>query len=299
MTGQFNLNKVLTDGRKSPINMIPPQDKDILITDQHTELTPEGDKVQYTRVVGIADNVRTEDGRLVFDWKITDPSIQNLVNNAKYPEKLFNYSPEHIPIDIDEEYPDGRTGIVEHIAITNSGLANDKEAITTRIFNRVMNKLKPDNGDNMENEVEEKINTKIEDMIGERLKVVDDLQTAIEGLDIKKLNEMIQKIEELPDLEKVLVDVEDLKKNTKQFIDNDSEEWSKLVKNVKTNSGISEDTLHKMGLKELQELDSKFKKNSKGVGESGGQSVAKTIVDEINEQYGTDVGKTLFNEGDS
>ena len=98
--GQFTLDKVLSDSRRSPRALYPPEDEDVLVIDQHTN---DQGLVEYTKTVGVVKNIVNKDGKLEFDWVVTDPSLKELVDNADHPEKLFMYSPEFVPINKTEK----------------------------------------------------------------------------------------------------------------------------------------------------------------------------------------------------
>lgn len=132
--GRFNLDKELSDGRRSPMVLLPPDNEDVLIIDQHTD---ENDIVQYTKTVGVMKHAVNEDNRFIFDWTVTDPGLKALVESAKHPEKLFKYSPEFKAVNKTEKHDQGEIGKLKHIAITNR--ANDTDAITTKIYDMVKN----------------------------------------------------------------------------------------------------------------------------------------------------------------
>jgi hypothetical protein len=283
MEGQFNLDKRLRDNRRSPKHFILPDDEDILITDEHTEETANGDMMHYTKVVGVAKNVSINGKKLDFEWIPTDPSLINLVDSSKFPKKLFKYSPEHVGVNPSEEYEQGEVGILRSIAITN--LANDDDAITTRIKNKVNDIIK---GDEMKDEeikslVDAQVKAQVEPF-EERLKLmdkIDEVISKVDKIDVGKLEEVIGMI---PDLQKI----PELEKNISKYVEDDSEQWLELYKNVKVNSDISEETLQKMDIKDLEVLDAKYEKNVQGASGTGKQKLS--VVESFNAKYGTKIG---------
>lgn len=292
--GQFSLDKVLNDKRISPRALYPPRDEDILIIDQHTN---QDDIVEYQKTVGIVKRSESENGKFNFNWVITDPGLKELVKHAKNPQKLFKYSPEFKPVNPTEDYPDGEYGMVKYIAIVDSKLANDSDAYSTKIYNLVKNIIKGDE-DMKQEEVQKMIDKSIEP-ITEKIGKIDELQEAVNKQDWSKIDEITGQLKDLPKLvekvegiDSIKVQVEDLVKNQKQVIKEDEEKRENLVKNIKTNGGISESTLKKMSISELEEMDTKLAKNIKGYG-SVGKPAPKSIIDKINEEYGTDLGSKL------
>lgn len=284
--GQFNLDKILADKRRSPKQFVLPSDRDILITDQHTERTAQGDLMRYTRVVGVAENVQVNDGKLEFDWIPTDPGMKNLIDNSKHPTKLFKYSPEHIAQNTSKEYPQGEVGLLRSIAITN--VANDEDAITTKIKNTALKIFKGDE-EMKEEDIKAMIDSKVAEEVApfkERAELLEKLEGVIgkvDKIDVDKLEEVIGMI---PNLQKI----PELEKNIKGIVKDDSEEWEKLVKNVKHNGGLEEETLQKMSISELKALDERFSKNSPGAGISN-STEPEDIVAQINAEYGTHIGE--------
>ncbi|MCE7700073.1 MAG: hypothetical protein K8E24_015030, partial [Methanobacterium paludis] len=254
--GRFNLDKKLLDGRPSPKDFIIPKDEDILITDQHTRETPQGDLVEYTRTLGVVKNAYTKNGRLEFEWEPTDPGLINLVKAAKHPEKLFRYSPEHVPIHKTDEYTEGEMGILKSIAITN--LPNDDDAITTRIRNTVMKILGKDNeGEDMEIEevrkiVQEEVGKSKEDIdaFEERIKAAEDMSKAISKEDFEELKKIVK---ELPSKVGVVADkVDEIEKNMRQTLEGDPELREKLVKNIRTQVALGDEVVKNMSMSELK-----------------------------------------------
>ena len=284
--GKFNLNKTLTDGRRSPRALYPPEDKDVLIIDQHTD---DNGQLLYTRTVGVAKSIQNEDGELGFEWVVTDPGLKELVNNAKHPEKLFKYSPEHLPINVTEDYDQGEYGKLEAIAITN--MANDDDAITTKVYDMVQNVvgrfMNKDDGDEMEKQEVEQMVTDSVQPIQDKLDEMKEIKEKLEGFDFEGLQAMIDGYKQVESK------VEGLEKNVQKLTEIDDEERAKLIKNIVTNGEMSEDELEGMSLASLEKINKKFVKNVEGVGEEGEGGKEKTVVDEINEQYGLNIGESL------
>lgn len=286
--GQFSLDKTLRDGRRSPRALYPTEDEDILIIDQHTD---DDDQVLYTKTVGVAKQVENADGKLEFEWVVTDPSLEKLVTNAKHPEKLFKYSPEFKPINITDDYDQGEYGQLKRIAITN--MANDDNAITTKIFDLVKNAFKGGNeGDEMDKEeIEALIDSKYDqdsiDEMKQKLGELDEIKEKLDGFDFEGLKTLIEGFDQ------VKVNVEDLQKNVEQITDESKEERDKLVKNIVTNGGLKEETVKLMKMTELRTLNEKLSKHSQGSGHTPDPIKGKTVVDEINEQYGMNIGESL------
>lgn len=288
--GKIKLDKKLKDERRMPRALYPPDEEDVLIIDQHTD---ENDLVQYTKTVGVAKRVENVDGKTEFEWVVTDPALRELVSEAKHPERLFQYSPEFRPINITEKYDQGEYGQLKYIAITN--MANDDEAITTRIKNIVKNVVNGNNvneGDEMDKEeIEALIDSKYDqDSINEmkqKLGELDEIKEKLDGFDFEGLKTLIEGFDQ------VKVNVEDLQKNVEQITDESKEERDKLVKNIVTNGGLKEETVKLMKMTELRTLNEKLSKHSQGSGHTPDPTKGKTVVDEINEQYGMNIGESL------
>lgn len=288
--GQFTLDKVLSDSRRSPRALYPPEDEDVLVIDQHTN---DQGLVEYTKTVGVVKNIVNKDGKLEFDWVVTDPSLKELVDNADHPEKLFMYSPEFVPINKTEKYDQGEYGKLKRIAITN--MANDDQAFTKKIVNIIKNAFNPENieiGDNMdESKVEGMIKEAI-DPLAERLQVLDKLEEAFGKFDPAKIDELTQKLEGLEGISELPTKVEELEKNVQKINAPIEQEREELVKNLKTNQDIiSEDSLVKMNIEDLRKLDQKYQKTPNG--SFGVDTSGEDIVAQINAEYGTNVGATL------
>ncbi len=294
VSGQFSLDKVLSDTRHSPRALFPPEDEDILVIDQHTN---DQGLVEYTKTVGVVKDVRNSKGKLEFDWIVTDPGLKELVDNADHPEKLFMYSPEFVPINKTEKYDQGEYGKLKRFAITN--MANDDEAFTNKIINIIKNTFNPqDNkniGDNMvemdEKQVQEMIDKAVEPykQFNERLEKLDEIEGALEKFDPTKLDEVVTALTGLKELPQK---VETLEKNIKDINAPLESEREELVKNLKTNQDIiSEDSLVKMNIEDLRNLDKRYQKTP--TGSFGTDTNPQDIVAQINAEYGTDVGASL------
>jgi len=295
--GQFTLDKVLSDTRRSPRALYPPEDEDVLVIDQHTN-----DKglVEYTKTVGVVKNINNKNGKLEFDWVVTDPGIKELVNESDHPEKLFMYSPEFNPINKTEKYDQGEYGKLRRIAITN--MANDDEAFTKKIINIIKNTFNNDKdvdlinkGDNMDEKIVQEMIDKAVEPYKERLEKLDEIEGALEKFDPNKLDEVVTALvglKELPDK------VETLEKNIKDINAPLESEREELVKNLKTNQDvISEESLVKMNIEDLRKLDEKHQKTPGG--SFGTDTSPNDIVAQINAEYGTNVGATLNQQDDS
>lgn len=288
--GKIKLDKKLKDERRMPRALYPPDEEDVLIIDQHTD---ENDLVQYTKTVGVAKRVENVDGKTEFEWVVTDPALRELVSEAEHPERLFQYSPEFRPINITEKYDQGEYGQLKYIAITN--MANDDEAITTRIKNIVKNVVNGNNvneGDEMDKEeIEALIDSKYDqdsiDEMKQKLGELDEIKEKLDGFDFEGLKTLIEGFDQ------VKVNVEDLQKNVEQITDESKEERDKLVKNIVTNGGLKEETVKLMKMTELRTLNEKLSKHSQGSGHTTDPTKEKTVVDEINEQYGMNIGESL------
>jgi hypothetical protein len=118
----------------------------------------------------------------------------------------------------------------------------------------------------------------------ERLKLmdkIDEVISKVDKIDVGKLEEVIGMI---PDLQKI----PELEKNISKYVEDDSEQWLELYKNVKVNSDISEETLQKMDIKDLEVLDAKYEKNVQGASGTGKQKLS--VVESFNAKYGTKIG---------
>ena len=298
INGQFSLDKVLKDTRRSPRALYPIENEDVLVIDQHTN---DQGLVEYTKTVGVVKNVKNLDGKLEFDWVVTDPSLKELVDEADHPEKLFMYSPEFNPINKTDKYDQGEYGQLRRIAITN--MANDDEAFTNKIINIIKNTFNPNSNNNIGDNMDE---TKVQNMIkeavdpiGQRLEVLDKLEEVMGKFDPDKLDELTQKLEGLEGVAKLPEKVEELEKNIQQINAPIEMEREELVKNLKTNQDIiSEDSLVKMNIEDLRNLDKKYQKAPNG--SFGTDQSPDDIVAQINAEYGTNVGATLNQpQGDS
>lgn len=239
----------------------------------------------YTRVVGVATDVKMTDGKLEFEWQPTNNNIKNLIDTAKHPEKLFKYSPEYKPEAKSEDYPDGEIGLLKSIAITDNHMANDGDSITTWIKNSI-NKIK---GEEMK---DDEVKQLVSDSIApfeERLKLLDkfdEVTEKIDGIDFDKFKQLIDLI---PEIEKV----EELEKNIKKISSKDDARKEELIKNIKTNGDMEdEEALEKMSLEGLEKLYVKFKKEDDTIGGTSGTQKL-SIVEQINAKYGTNVGASL------
>jgi hypothetical protein len=288
--GQFSLDKVLTDGRHSPTQLIPNPNKDVILFDQHREKTPNGEMVEYKRAVGILKSAENVDGKFKFNWIITDSNIREIAKNAKYPEKLFTYSPEHIPINKTKEYDQGVYGIVDAIAITNFN--NDDEAITTKIWNKIQETFKSDdNGDSMkENEVKEMIKnqleesqTNVETLIDEKLDKVNEVLGKLDGVDFEAIKKIPGALETLE------TQIGEVKGNVDGLLSTEDLEKNQLIQKIVSKGVFTEESIKNMKMPELQKLGEQFEIEFDGVMEHNHKQKTKDIFDEIKDEYGVDL----------
>jgi hypothetical protein len=140
-----------------------------------------------------------------------------------------------------------------------------------------------------EEDIKSMIDSKVAEEVApfkERAELLDKLEGVIgkvDKIDMEKLDEVIGMI---PNLQKI----PELEKNIRTVVKDDSDEWETLVKNVKLNGGLEEETLQKMSISELRALDQRFAKNSPGAGQSNSNE-PEDIVAQINAEYGTHIGE--------
>lgn len=291
--GKFTLDKVLKDGRKSPKSFVIPEDKDILVYDQHRQKLPDGRVIEAkTRTLGILKKAWQDDNHLHFNWKITNQDVLNLASEAKHPEKLFMYSPEHFPVDKNKDYPQGQIGKLDGMAVTN--LPNDAESITEKIFNSLANlvnnkeedPLVIDKGDKMEDEkIKELIQNSITDIdfkgmieaaMAEKLEVVDELQQNIEKIDFTKINDSLTKLEELEG-------------KVQGIVQNMSKQKDSLIKAIVEGSEFEKEELEQFSEDKLQKLADRFEIKMDGLGEGVVQNNAETPESRFVAKFGVKI----------
>ncbi len=263
----LNLDKVLKDTRRSPKDFVIPDDKDILVIDQHTITTPVGDILELGKVVGVVQNAEVVDGKIEFDWVVTDDKLERILNNAKHPEKLLTYSPEHYAINPTDEYPQGEVGVLDKIAITN--LPNDDGAITQRIYNMIKDAFKKDEGDDMKKE-------EIETMFNEKLGVLDEIQEAIKNIpDVSEITDKLKTLEEN------YGKLEDAMKN---ITEKQEVEKTEMIRNIVANSDFTEEDLKEVPEAVLKNMAEQYTPEPQGL--TGPGATEKNIAQKIAEKYG-------------
>lgn len=286
--GKFNLDKKLKDGRISPKTMVIPDDQDILVFDQHREKLPDGKVIEHKqKAVGVVKNAFTEGKVLKFDFELTDPALVKLAENSKHPEKLFKFSPEHIPINRTEEYPQGESGKLDAIAITN--LPNDSDSIVTKIYNSLVDMIKgnpgiEENGENMdETEIKEFVQNSIKEIdfkqmiteaISEQLPKLDEISQNMEKVDFDKLNESLEKIEGIDEI-------------VQNMIEDTEAEKEKFVTAIVEGSDLEKEEIEQFSIKTLKKMADKYQVEINGAGEGVEQNnVGDTMEARFEQKFG-------------
>lgn len=106
------INEKFDDGR-TIVAIDVPGDRDIPVRDLHSK--------GYEEVVGLtnSDNINfNHDGKMTVKWKVISDKLEKMVKSAKYPKKLFQFSPELSKPKFGSS--GRRSGVLSGIAITDN-----------------------------------------------------------------------------------------------------------------------------------------------------------------------------------